>query len=102
MTYSPMLQLPNNFTIASTIEIKTSLNDLLPRGAPITIDGSAVTRADAAALQLLVSFSRAISCDSGPIQWSGLSPELIEAATLCGLAAELGLVADSEEVRDVR
>ena len=102
MSYSASFQLPSNFTIASTIEIKSSMNDLLGKGGSITVDGAQVNRIDAAALQLLVSFSRALSCNNEQLHWSASSPALVDAAKLTGLAAELGLVADSEEVRDVR
>ena len=59
----------------------------------VLVDGSAVTRIDAAALQLLVAFARREAAAGRRIDWQNPSSDLIESSAQLGLAAVLGLPA---------
>lgn len=72
--------------ITMAASLKETLFDALAAEEPVVIDGSAVERADAAGIQLLVAFARAAAGGPG-WQWTAEGPS----AALEGAAARLGL-----------
>lgn len=73
-------------TIHEAAALKAQLIVQLQKEPPLTIDGSAVERVDAAGLQVVVAF--AIDCLERNIDytWSGRSAKLTEAIRLMGVA----------------
>ncbi|HAC33808.1 MAG TPA: hypothetical protein DCF45_04740 [Gammaproteobacteria bacterium] len=84
-----LVKLPEDFTITSVGELYQSLSDLVGINEQVEIDGSAVERVDAAALQIILALQGIPGLD---VAWSGISSVLEEAAELTGLSGPLGLV----------
>ncbi len=63
----------------------------------VIVAGAAVTRIDAAALQLLVAFAQREAAAGRRIQWHEPSDELIASAAQLGLSVVLGLPACMQE-----
>ncbi|HET8764485.1 MAG TPA: STAS domain-containing protein [Rhodanobacter sp.] len=69
--------------------------ELVPalRASAVELDGSAVERADTAALQQLWLFRRALEQHGGTLAWKGTSQALADAAATLGLTTILQLPA---------
>ena len=78
-------------TIRDSIEMKSSLLDLLMDQHPVTIDVRAVERVDTAALQVLCAFVRDRKAAGGEVIWTGFTESFSEAIRLLGLQQALGL-----------
>jgi ABC-type transporter Mla MlaB component len=77
--------------LAQVESLKAQLKQTLSRATPVTLDASAVTRIDTAALQLLAAFVRARQAKGRTVVWQGV-PACIEAAAQClGLTAALAV-----------
>ena len=81
--------LGGNCTIHEGAAIKAHMLEQLARPGPYEIDGSAVSRVDAAGVQLLVAF--ALDCLEGGLQyvWTGRSSALDQAIELLSVGALL-------------
>lgn len=89
-----MPQLPGparHLTLPASLDV-TTLGPLLAelislRGAPLTVDGSAVAKTGGLGLQLLISAQRTWAQDSQPLRFIDLSPTLEDAFALAGATA---------------
>jgi anti-anti-sigma regulatory factor len=81
--------LGGNCTIHEGAAIKAHMLEQLARPGPYEIDGSAVSRVDAAGVQLIVAF--ALDCLEGGMEfvWTGRSPALEQAIELLSVGALL-------------
>lgn len=86
------ISLPADFRIAEVAGVHQQMLSALQQG-PVTLDGAAVEKVDAAALQLLLAFERAAQAQNVQSHWTAASRPLIEAAELAGLAKTLALPA---------
>lgn len=69
------------------------LNEALTRALPVELHTTQLERVDAAALQLLVAFRRAVRERGLRLQWSTVSQPLRSSAELLGLTEALELPA---------
>ncbi|MCC7220909.1 MAG: STAS domain-containing protein [Candidatus Contendobacter sp.] len=77
--------------IATASTLHRQLLLALQSQAPVEIDGQAVRRVHAAALQLLLGLVVEAHLRKLPVRWRNPSPALMEAAQLLGLTDSLGL-----------
>jgi anti-anti-sigma regulatory factor len=75
--------------VAQARMLYDKLDGALAAAEPFALDGAAVDRVDAAALQLLVAFSRAARDAGLALRWQEASPALRDAAALLDLAGLL-------------
>lgn len=80
--------------IAVAAELRDILLQALQAGQPVTLDGSTVTRADTAALQVLLAFFQDARSQGIPVRWAAPSPALIRSAALLGVGKLLDLSED--------
>lgn len=86
------LQLRESEDISGIAELRATLvARLLADGDAIIIDASKVVRIDGAALQLLVTFCRAVREAGRDVQWIDVSESMQAAASVLGLKQELAL-----------
>ena len=78
-------------TVAQSAALKSGLQSLLARSAPITLDVAALQRIDTAGMQLIAAFVRERESRGRQVKWRGAAPALISAARLLGLAPALSL-----------
>src|SRR5690606_37162763 len=87
------LELPAECTVRDAPALQAMLIATVSPTDSVLVDGSAVTRIDAAALQLLVALARREAAAGRRIDWQNPSSDLIESSAQLGLAAVLGLPA---------
>lgn len=80
-----VVDLPEQFTIATVSEVSESLLPLLENAAKATINCAQVVRVDAAALQLLASFVKTAKESHLEFSFSDPSQKMIEAAEVIGI-----------------
>ena len=83
--------LAETLDIASVNNLYVDLRTLLDSGMPIILDGSAVSRADTAALQILVSMFMYAAAHQCKLEWHSPSAALVNVAALLGLDRHIGL-----------
>ncbi len=76
--------------ITSARNLYSELEGALTVAAPLTLDASRVERVDAATLQVLAAFCRAVRAANIEMHWQSISPSLREAAALFDLDEMLG------------
>ena len=81
-------------TIRTVTSLQAELAVRLDESGAVQIDGSAVDRADTAALQLLAVFVRDMRAEARAVEWVGCSVGLRKAANGLGLSMALGLGSD--------
>jgi len=79
LLFSPVLD------ISRARDLYEHLNQALSVGAPLTLDGSQITRIDTAALQVLTLFCRTAAERGIPVHWSSASASLREAVKVLGV-----------------
>jgi len=77
--------------IAIAADLREALLEALRGGQPVTLDGSAVERADTAALQVLAAFFQDARSRGIPVRWHSPSAALLQAATLLGMVDILAM-----------
>jgi anti-anti-sigma regulatory factor len=82
--------LPACFDVSTAGAVAAEIQDRLVLGA-LTLDASAVTRVDAAALQLLCATFAAARASSARVEWRTAAPAVIEGARILALSEALGL-----------
>lgn len=86
-----MIECPSELDIAAASALHQPLLDALRAREALEIDGQAVRRIHAAALQLFLSLITEARSLNLPARWRNPSPALLESARLLGLADALGL-----------
>lgn len=89
--------LTENLDVSAVRALHAQLGSLLTRGAPVVLDGSAVSRIDAAALQLMVAVFTRAAAYGIPVQWQAPSAAVTSAADLLGVSRHIGLNAVTQE-----
>lgn len=84
------LALPGAFDISAVTVAAAGLIEALA-GGELAIDGRAVTRIDAAGLQLLCAAVATARTTGRRVRWVGASPVLVAGAATLGLTAALEL-----------
>nr|HEX4315826.1 STAS domain-containing protein [Kofleriaceae bacterium] len=82
------VELPATIDIATCDAVRDTLAG---EHGDLVLDGGAVRRIDAAGLQLIVAAVAAAHVRGAAASWHAVSPVLVEAAAVTGLAAALGL-----------
>lgn len=77
--------------IATVEVLRQQLLSALQSPEPLDIDGRAVRKVHAAALQVFLSLMAEARAQNLPVRWRDPSPALVESAQLLGLADSLGL-----------
>lgn len=90
-----VVQLPEELTIAQSGEFYRRFTATLDRGGDITLDGAAVTRIDAAFIQLLYQVHRELSEARHSLQWLAVSPAIRRSVELLGMSEQLALPEDA-------
>lgn len=85
MTEANQIELPGSADITMVAVFHDKLKSVLHNGEPITFNAAAVTRADAAFLQLLTSFLIDASTNKIPVSWVSMSEAFEQAIKLLGL-----------------
>lgn len=85
------IRLEPNITIACVAGLHREFLERLEQETPITLDASAVERADAAAVQLFCALFRSAEARGVPCSWAQVSEPLREAVGLLGVTRTLGL-----------
>ncbi len=91
------VQLPVELVIQNAAALREQLLPLVTADGAVALDGSAVSRVDAAGLQVLASFGR--SRDPAPWTWHAVSDPIVSGARHLDLLAtlHLGAAAASSE-----
>ena len=85
------MTLPAVFDITTVRDQHDRLRTALVDGAAIRIDGSQVTRTDAAAMQLLIAATREAAAREIPLVVHDPAPALVDVAAVLGAVEILGL-----------
>ena len=85
------INLEGAVNIAKVESLHHEMEEAFKLALPTIIHASDVSRADTAALQLLVVFIKSMHQAKVKISWSGVSDELVAAAKLLGLEEVLNL-----------
>ena len=88
-----VIECQSELDIATVGALRQQLLGALQTSEPLEIDGRAVRRIHAAALQAFLSLVVEARSRDLPVRWRDPSPTLVESARLLGLAGELGLSA---------
>lgn len=83
--------LQDELTIACSAEYYQQFLACLERGGDINIDASAVSRVDAAFVQLLYLVQRELAEGGRTLRWEAVSPAFTESVGLLGLSEPLAL-----------
>ncbi|MFP5307232.1 MAG: lipid asymmetry maintenance protein MlaB [Gammaproteobacteria bacterium] len=86
-----VLSLPADLGIESAHELHAALAARVGDAAPVTVDGSAVSRVHAASIQLLLMFFRDRRGAGRETAWRQASDTLSSAAALLGVARSIQL-----------
>ena len=89
-----VLQLPEELTIAQTAEFHQQFLSRVEQGGDITVDGAAVTRIDAAFIQLLYMVQHSLADAGCRLLWKASSPAIANSVELLGMSEQLGLSGD--------
>lgn len=84
------LALPASLEIQRVQELATLASNCLGAASALRVDGSAVTSADTAGLQLLIAIRRAAAVRGVLFKWGPVTPALRATAAILGLDTELG------------
>ena len=84
------VSLPGSFDITSVTAVRGELLDAV-RAGDLVLDASAVTRIDAAGLQLLYAAVTEARSRGVRVSWAGASASVRDGARILGLAAALAL-----------
>ena len=87
------LELPAECTVRDAPALQALLVATISATDSVLVDAAAVTRIDAAALQLLVAFAQREAAAGRRIDWQNPSEDLIASSARLGLARVLGLPA---------
>lgn len=82
---------PAELTIAQTAEFYPQFAQLIEKGGDIILDGAAVTRIDAAFIQLLYQVQRTLAETSHRLQWVNPSEAVSRSVELLGMSEHLVL-----------
>ena len=85
-----VIVLEDSLDISVCEELQAKLRSALEATSPLVLDAQGVSRADAAALQLLTAFVRKVNEDHGEVSWRDPSRALRDAARLVDLDTHLG------------
>lgn len=91
MSTESQLTLPDELSIANATEWKKRLSDLLHQNPPISLNASALSRVDTAAVQLLLAFVTEAKKADVEFTWVEPSDALKTTAKCLGLSASLVL-----------
>lgn len=91
------VQLPAECILRDAAGLQAQLCAAISPTDSVIVEAGAVTRIDAAGLQLLVAFAQREAAAGRRIQWQDPAPALIESSARVGLSAVLGLPARVEE-----
>lgn len=83
--------LEGSLGIAEVEALHQRMTAILQANVDITISTEQLGRVDAAGAQLLYAFVREVKQRSLPLQWSSVSPALLEALNALGLTAPMGI-----------
>ena len=87
--------LNGNLSIVEVIPLRAQLQEVLSQEKNVTLNGGSIERVDTAALQVLWAFNREATQRQLSVKWAAASDALLQAATLLGLAASMGLATRS-------
>lgn len=82
--------MPHSLDISAVRTVATELQDAIAVGE-VTIDASALTKLDAAGLQLLCAASAAARASGAPVTWKAVPRVLTDGARTLALSDSLGL-----------
>lgn len=85
------VQLPAELTIAQSGEFYQKFAALIEQGEDITLDSGAVTRIDAAFIQLLFRVQRTLAETSHGLRWVNTSEAVSRSVALLGMSKQLNL-----------
>lgn len=88
-----LISLKESLDIWQNIDLQDELLAALRAATPVAIKGDKVERVDAVAVQLLAGFFLAMEKEDVECRWEGISNDLRQAISCCGLDVQLGLVA---------
>lgn len=86
-----VLQFPEELTIARTAEFYQQFMSRIEQGGDIAVDGAAVTRIDAAFIQLLYLVQRSLEDAGSRLLWKASSPAIVSSVKLLGMSEQLEL-----------
>lgn len=86
-----VVDLPESLTIAVAESLHEQLEQLLPEGQDIILNGAPVSRTDTAGLQTLLGFSQTLASRNTSLSWLSPSSVLVDAAQQLGLQTLLRL-----------
>ncbi len=86
-----VVQLPAELTIAQSGEFYLKFESLIEQGIDITLDGGAVTRIDAAFIQLLFQVQRTLEEAGHELKWVNPSDAVSRSVELLGMREQLNL-----------
>jgi anti-anti-sigma regulatory factor len=92
------VQLPAECVLRDAAGLQAQLLAAVSPADSVIVEAGAVTRIDAACLQLLVAFAQREAAAGRRIAWQDPTPALIESSARVGLSVVLGLPARVEEV----
>jgi anti-anti-sigma regulatory factor len=90
-TAARTITLPAQMALPQAATLKSELKRALSCGLPVTLDATAVTRVDAAMLQLLSAFVRDRQLNDRGVVWQGVPACVEDAAQRLGLGAALAV-----------
>lgn len=79
-------------TLDTILHQKKIFMDTIAANKPIHLISNKVKLIDTTAMQLLLAFIKCAKAANLPVIWENVSPEILEAASLLGLSANLDLV----------
>lgn len=91
MSDATQINLPERFDIASVEDVHQQMEDALTQGKAVVIEGSAVTRLDTAALQLLVAFHAEAGNTHMEVSWAEPSSTIHQVFDFMQLGEHVGL-----------
>ena len=89
-----VLELPEELTIARVTEFYRQFMSRVKQGGDIAVDGAAVTRIDAAFIQLLYLVQRSLADAGSRLLWKASSPAITSSVELLGMSDRLELSGD--------
>lgn len=88
---SNSIVLPENLSIAESVQYYQILIDRIEEGGDIELDADSLTRIDAAGIQVLFVIQRALSEAGNTLRWRAVSRQLTQSVALLGMTECLAL-----------